>query len=76
MEGLWKQVFWHDPELIINYGFYSVLLIENGKTLDLLLPMQFLDSEWFGAASDDFFQVNPVRLFHGIEYTLLSPLHF
>ncbi|EFX82706.1 hypothetical protein DAPPUDRAFT_210626 [Daphnia pulex] len=37
----------------------SMLVIENGKTLHVLHPMQFLDSpEWFGVSSDDFFQVS------------------
>lgn len=37
----------------------SMLVIENGRTLHVLHPMQFLDSpEWFGVSSDDFFQVS------------------
>lgn len=37
----------------------SMLVIENGKTLHVLAAMQFLDSpEWFGVASDDYFQVS------------------
>lgn len=37
----------------------SMLVIENGRTLHVLHPMQFVDSpEWFGVSSDDYFQVS------------------
>ena len=41
-----------------------MLVIENGRTLHVLHPMQFLDSpEWFGVSSDDFFQVISLHFF-------------